>query len=64
MDLEGVMLGEISQTDQDKYSVNTCIWKLKTNTNKYIYTTKQKQAHRYKEQASGYNWGEEGEKAT
>lgn len=36
MDLEGVMLSKISQTDQDKYS-NTCILKLKTNTNKYIY---------------------------
>ena len=24
-----------------------------------MYTTKQKQAHRYREQTSGYQWGEE-----
>jgi len=45
------MLSEISQT---KTNTST----LRNKTNRYI--TKQKQTHRYREQTSGYQWGEEG----
>ena len=33
----------------------TYIWKLKKKSSKY---SKKKQTHRYREQASGYQWGE------
>ena len=32
--------------------------------NKLVYITKKKQTHRYKQQTSGYQWGEEGGKGT
>ena len=46
MDLEGIMFSEISQIEKDKllYDI-TCI-------------IKKKQAYRYREQTSGYQWGE------
>ena len=35
------------------------MWNLETKTNEYTeYITKQKQIHRYRKQASGYQWGE------
>ena len=45
MDLEGIILSEISQTESKK-------------ENKLVNITKKKQAHRYREQISGYQWGE------
>ena len=49
------MLSEISQTEKDKYVI-TYMWNLK---NKGMNITKQKQTHRYREQTTGYQWGEE-----
>ena len=43
MDLEGIMLNEISQTEKDEHRDSTHIWDLKkTNEqiNKHIYTQK------------------------
>ena len=51
MDLEGIMLSEISQTE--KYCVISFIcgiWKI----SKLVNITKKKQTHRYR----GYQWGE------
>ena len=42
MDLEGVMLSEISQSENNKYDF-MCMWNLKSNINEQ---TKQKQTHR------------------
>ena len=55
MDLEGIMLSEISQTKKDKY----CMISLICGTCTYIYNklvniTKKTQAHRHREQTSGY----------
>ena len=44
MDLEGIMLSEVSQTEKDKYCMISYMWKLKIN----------KQAHRYTKQIGGY----------
>ena len=46
MDLEGIMFSEISQVEKDKLLFDI------------TYIIKKKQAHRYREQASGYQWGE------
>ena len=52
VNLESIMLSEISQTEKDQYSyVATYLWILKI---KQMYTTKQ--THKYREQTSGY-WG-------
>ena len=57
MDLENIMLCEISHTEKDKYYIiYTQIFKNNTNEHK----TKQKQTHRYKKQTCGYQRGEEG----
>ena len=50
MDLEGIMLSEIRQS-QILYVI-PCLHNLK----KWIYIRKQKQTHRYREQDSGYQW--------
>ena len=57
MDLEAIMLSEISQTEKDKYCMISHVWNLK---NKLVNITKMKQTHRYREQTSGYKWGREG----
>ena len=52
MDLEGIMLSEISQRN-----TNTVCFHLHVESktkNKKMNETKQKQTHRYKEQTSGY----------
>ena len=36
MDLEIIILSEVSQTEKDKYSVMTCMWNLKNKTNEYV----------------------------
>ena len=56
MDLEGIMLNEISQTEKDKYCM---IW-LNVESKKYnklVNITKKKHTHRYRKQTSGYQWG-------
>ena len=60
MDLEGTMFNEINQTKKDKYCMFLLIcgiWKIK-QMNDYN-NRKQKETHRYREQTSGYQWGEE-----
>ena len=56
MDLEGVMLSEISQR-----KTNTVQYHLYVESKKYnklVNITKKKQTHRRREQTSGYQWGE------
>ena len=52
MNLEGIMLSEISQTEKDKYCMISLICEI-------VNKTKKKRTHRYREQTSGYQWGEE-----
>ena len=61
MDLEDSIFSKISHTEKDKHctfyavtQISLYMWNLKNNTN----TTKQKQIHRYREETSGYQWGE------
>ena len=54
---KSIMLSELSQTVKDKYSIITCMWNLKKN-NKWMHITKQKQSHRYRQQAGHFQWGE------
>ena len=53
MDLEGIMLSEISETEKDKYCMIPLIYGIK-KFNKLVNITKKKQTHRYREQTSGY----------
>ena len=46
MDLEDIMLSEISQTEKEKYHM----WNLRNKINKQI---KSKETHRYREQTDG-----------
>ena len=53
INLEGIMLREVSQTEKDKY----CMFSLhveSNKSNKQMNLTKQKQIHKYREQTSGY----------
>ena len=53
MDLEGIMLSEISQR-----KTNT-VWYVESKKyNKLVNITKKKQTHRHREQTSSYQWGE------
>ena len=45
MDLEGIMLGEISETEKDKYYVISLVCGILKKTNK---------THRYREETGGY----------
>ena len=54
LDLEGIMLSEISQTEKDKYCVITYMWNSKNKTKKEMNITKQKQIYWHREQTSGY----------
>ena len=56
MDLEASMFSEISQTEKQILYAITYMWNLKNKTNEYNKTTTQ--THRYREQASGYQWCE------
>ena len=47
MNPEGIMLGELSQTEKDKYRMTSFFVELKTKQNK------QTQTHRYREQMDG-----------
>ena len=56
MDLEVIMLSEISQR-----KINTVWYHLYVESKKYnkvVNITKKKQIHRYREQTTGYHWGE------
>ena len=58
MDLEGIMLSEISQR-----KTNTVWYHLYVESKKYnrlVNMTKKKQTHRCREQTCGYQWGEGG----
>ena len=59
MDLEGIMLSEISQTEKDKYYVFSYVEYKKYN--KLVTMTKMKQIHRCREQTSGYQSGGRGD---
>ena len=56
MDLEGMMLSEVIQTEKDKLYDFTYMWNLK---NKATEQTEQKQSHRYREQRGSYQRGGE-----
>ena len=45
LDLEGIMLSEISQAEKDKYCVITYMWNSKNKTKKEMNITKQKQIY-------------------
>lgn len=50
MDLEGILLGEVSHREDDKYSgISVILWNLKTKTNE-----QRKQSYRHREQTVGY----------
>ena len=51
MNLEGIILGEISQTEKDKYCMFSLVCGILKNQNKTNKQTKQKQTHR--EQTDG-----------
>ena len=52
IDLEGILLSEISQTEKNRY----CMISLLCGIEKYklVNITKKKQTHKYREQTSGY----------
>ena len=56
IDLAGIMLSEISQTEKDKIHMSSRMCGSKTY-NKLVNITKMKQTHRYSEQIGGYQWG-------
>ena len=56
MDLETIILSEVSQTEKDKYHDITYMWTLKYDTNELISKT---DSHR--KQSYGYQRGELGE---
>ena len=58
MDLEGIILSEVSQTEKAKTLYYNLYVKSKKKT-KQMYITQQKQTHKNREQASSYHWGEE-----
>ena len=53
MDLEIVILGEVSQTEKEKYHMISIMWNLKKMIQMKLFT-KQKQTHRLREQTYGY----------
>ena len=54
MDLEDILLNEVSQTEKDKKHDFTHMWIIK---NKWISEAKQKQTHRSKQKKDGYQRG-------
>ena len=56
MDLESTILNEISQIETNTVSYHLHVGSKKYN--KLVNITKKKQTHRYREQASGHQWGE------
>lgn len=58
MNLESIMVSEIKSEKRQILLFN--MWHLKNKANVYIYITKfiNKLSHKYREQTSGYQWGE------
>ena len=56
MDLEIIILSEISQTEKDKYHMISLICGIQNMTQMNL-STKQKQTHRHREQTSGCQGG-------
>ena len=59
MDLEMIILSEVSQTEKNKYNI-TYLWNLKNMLQVNLFT-KQKQTHRCRKQYYGYQTGRSGE---
>ena len=57
MDQEGIMLSKISQIKTN--TIGYYLYMKSKKWNKQMNITKQKQTHRYGEQTSSYQWGEE-----
>ena len=57
MDLEGIMLSEISQTEEGRYCIISLICEI-PKCNKLVNIRKKKQTHRYGGQTNAYQWGE------
>ena len=57
MDLEGLLLSEI-KSEKDKYYMILLRYVESKKYSKLVNITKKKQTHRYREQTSGYQWGE------
>ena len=56
MDLEGIILSEISQTEKDKYCMISLNVESKKH-NKLVNITKKKQIHKYRKHTGRYQWG-------
>ena len=52
------MLSEISQMEKDKYYMISLICVESKKENKLVNITKEIQTHRFREQTSGFQWGE------
>ena len=54
------MLSEVSQTEKDKYCMVSVICGIQKKKIffKLVNITEKKQTHRYREQITGYQWGE------
>ena len=59
MDLEIIILSKVNQTEKDKYHDITYTWNLKNMIQMNLFT-KQKQIHRHRKQAYGYQRGNVG----
>ena len=62
MDLEGLILSEISQTKRDKYHMISLMCNLRNKTNEQTKETNEKQILKYREQNGGCwkrsGWGD------
>ena len=59
MDLEIIIVSEVSQTKKEKYhTLSLIIWKLKKKKKRYKLIYKQKETHRRRKEAYGYQTGE------
>ena len=58
MDLEGIMLSEISRTIKDKHCMISLICRILKIQQNSDFNQKKKQTSRYREQTSGYQWRE------
>ena len=59
MDLEMIIVKEVSQAEKDKMPCDiTYVWNQKDDTNELIYETET--AHRHREQTYGYQMGKAG----
>ena len=58
MDLEGIMLSEISQTFRQRKTNTVCyhLYVESRNYNKLVNIINKNQTHKYREQTSGYQW--------